>query len=101
MGNETSAMRGGQVIQIESIVLDARAGLPYQGAAPDNSVRRWQERLNGTWRRLAGGCNLNRDVPALLGAAGYRLDECTAAYVPRIPRGVGFHYRGIATALSD
>ena len=36
------------------------------GAAPDRRVRRWQDRLNPVWKTLAGGCNLNRSIPALL-----------------------------------
>ncbi|MEJ2513786.1 MAG: methyltransferase domain-containing protein [Gammaproteobacteria bacterium] len=52
------------------------------GVAPDASVRRWQERLNPAWRALAGGCNLTRDVPALLAAAGFDVTELAADYLP-------------------
>ncbi len=52
------------------------------GAAPDASVRRWQERLNPVWQALAGGCHLNRDVPALLAAAGFEVTELVADYIP-------------------
>src|SRR5262249_9688038 len=33
------------------------------GRSPDESVRRWQDRLNPIWRPIAGGCNLNRPIP--------------------------------------
>ena len=33
------------------------------GLAPDEGVEKWQNRCNGLSRRLAGGCNINRDVP--------------------------------------
>ena len=36
------------------------------GRAPDESVRRWQDRLQPLWGKLAGGCHLGRDIPALL-----------------------------------
>ena len=36
------------------------------GEAPDQNVRRWQNRLNPLWRRLGGGCNLNRPIPSLI-----------------------------------
>lgn len=43
------------------------------GAAPDRAVRRWQDRLTPIWKRLAGGCHLNRDVSGLLTRSGFRL----------------------------
>jgi ubiquinone/menaquinone biosynthesis C-methylase UbiE len=32
---------------------------------------RWQDRLNGLWRRLAGGCHLNRSPQQLIDEAGF------------------------------
>jgi ubiquinone/menaquinone biosynthesis C-methylase UbiE len=66
------------------------------GLAPDEVVRRWQRRLNPLWSRLGGGCRLDRDVPALLGAAGFRLLDLQAAYLPG-PRPVMFNYWGSAS----
>ena len=66
------------------------------GRAPDAAVRRWQGRLNPLWKRIGGGCNLNRDIPALIEAAGFRIDRLDSAYLPRTPRFAGFNYRGIA-----
>ena len=36
------------------------------GKAPDASVHKWQDRLNAGWKRLSGGCNMNRDIPAMI-----------------------------------
>ena len=66
------------------------------GAAPDSSVRRWQDRLNPAWRRLAGGCHLNRDIPLLLEAAGFRIDDLDTMYLPGW-RPATFNYWGVAT----
>jgi len=52
------------------------------GAASDASVRRWQDRVDPLWRRVAGGCHLNRDVPGLIGGAGFAIDEIDKAYLP-------------------
>ena len=49
------------------------------GIAPDEKVRRWQNRLNPAWRKVAGGCHLNRDILALLAAGGFTVktdDDC-------------------------
>jgi ubiquinone/menaquinone biosynthesis C-methylase UbiE len=40
------------------------------GLAPDESVRRWQCRLDGLQQRMAGGCHLTRDIPAIIRAGG-------------------------------
>ena len=41
------------------------------GLAPEPRVRRWQRRMEPVQRRLAGGCHLTRDVPALLARSGW------------------------------
>jgi len=50
------------------------------GLAPDPSTRRWQHRLTPVWRRVAGGCRLDRDVVAILGGAAFATDELDAGY---------------------
>lgn len=67
------------------------------GLAPDEGVARWQARINPLWHRLAGGCNLNRDVPALIRGAGFAIGELDTMYLPRVPRFAGFNYWGVAT----
>lgn len=76
---------------------DARVLFCEHGAAPDANVRRWQDRLNPLWRRIAGGCNLNRAIPDLLTEAGYRVDTLETMYLPSTPRFAGFNYWGAAT----
>jgi len=65
------------------------------GVAPDAGVRRWQERLNPLWRRLSGGCNLNRSAPKLLQQAGFRILAMEAAYIPGW-KPASFNYWGTA-----
>lgn len=52
------------------------------GAAPDPDVRRWQDRLTPLWSRLAGGCRLNREIPALIAGGGFRLEAIQTMYLP-------------------
>ncbi len=66
------------------------------GAAPDAAVRRWQDRLNGSWRCMGGGCNLNRDVPQLLTKGGFDIVRIDSMYLPGSPRFVGFNCWGEA-----
>ncbi|MDF3032045.1 MAG: ycgJ, partial [Moraxellaceae bacterium] len=67
------------------------------GLAPEEGVRRWQRRLTPLWSTLAGGCHLDRDVPALLRAAGFRCDDLQTLYLPG-PRPMTFNYLGSAVA---
>lgn len=65
------------------------------GRAPDASVQRWQDRLQPVWGPLAGGCQLGRDIPALLTAAGFIWINPQTRYIPG-PRPFTFHYWGEA-----
>jgi ubiquinone/menaquinone biosynthesis C-methylase UbiE len=52
------------------------------GRAPDARVVVWQRRFEPLQKRLAAGCHLTRDVPALLTEAGFELDRLEQAYLP-------------------
>ena len=65
------------------------------GRAPDQSVRNWQNRINGVWGKISGGCNLNRDIPQLIADGGLKLDEIDTMYLPG-PRPMTYNYWGTA-----
>ena len=67
------------------------------GMAPDADVRRWQDRLNPAWSSIAGGCNMNRDIPALLEAGGFAIETDERMYVPGL-RVLCYNYWGSAVA---
>jgi SAM-dependent methyltransferase len=66
------------------------------GRAPEFAIQRWQDRLTPFWQCLAGGCHLNRDIPALLRDRGFRIETLEAGYLAHAPRFVGYHYIGSA-----
>lgn len=66
------------------------------GKAPDDDVRRWQDRIDPLWSRIAGGCHLNRDIPNLLGEGGFNIGQLETMYLPSTPRIAGFTYWGYA-----
>ncbi len=68
------------------------------GCAPEASVRRWQDRLTPAWKKVAGGCHLNRDIPALLEQGRFNTRELHSAYIPG-PRPWTYNYWGIATPM--
>lgn len=67
------------------------------GEAPDDGVRRWQERINPTWGKLFGGCNLNRPIPRFLEEGGFRIDGMEQDYI-MLFKPAGYNYWGTATA---
>jgi ubiquinone/menaquinone biosynthesis C-methylase UbiE len=66
------------------------------GQAPEPRVRRWQDGLTPLWRRLAGGCHLNRRVDRLIEQSGFRIAELETGYLVKGPRFATYHYRGRA-----
>ena len=65
------------------------------GLAPDERVRRWQNRLNPLWKRLGGGCNLNRPIPELIQQAGFAIRDMDTMYLPGW-KPASFNYWGTA-----
>lgn len=65
------------------------------GLAPDLPVVRWQKRLTPLWKPLAGGCHLDRDISALIGAGGFHIRELSTGYL-KGPRPMTHVYRGWA-----
>ena len=74
---------------------DGRLLFTEHGRAPDIGVRRWQERLNPGWKKLAGGCNMNRDIAGIIEDAGFSLAEDNRMYIPGI-RILSYQYWGTA-----
>ena len=67
------------------------------GMAPDSAVRKWQDRINPLWRRVCGGCNLNRDIPRILENGGFQVTDMDTRYLPGTPRFAGFNFWGSAS----
>jgi ubiquinone/menaquinone biosynthesis C-methylase UbiE len=66
------------------------------GLADDERIRRWQRRLTPVWRRIGGGCHLDRPIAACIEHAGFRIDALDTG----VMRGSGiatFMYEGVAT----
>ena len=84
-------------------VLKPGASLHFleHGLAPDPGVVRWQHRLDPVQKRVAGGCHLSRDVPALVEDAGLSVAEVRAEYLPgpRVMRPWTYAYLGRAATV--
>lgn len=75
---------GGQLLFIE------------HGLAPEESVRKWQERVTPLWKRIGGGCHLNRPIRNIIERAGFSIAALENSYLPKAPRMMGYLYEGRA-----
>jgi ubiquinone/menaquinone biosynthesis C-methylase UbiE len=74
---------GGQLLFVE------------HGLAPEENVRKWQDRLTPIWKRIGGGCHLNRPIQSLIETAGFRITQIETGYA-KGPKPMGFMYEGRA-----
>lgn len=74
---------GGQLLFVE------------HGLSPDAGVRIWQNRLTPVWKRIGGGCHLNRPIQSLIEMAGFRMDRMETGYA-KGPKPMAFMYEGRA-----
>ncbi|EDY85707.1 methyltransferase type 11 [gamma proteobacterium HTCC5015] len=65
------------------------------GEAPDEKIKKWQERINPAWKKLAGGCHLHRPIPHYLEQGGFKIESMDTRYLPSTPKIAGFNYWGI------
>jgi ubiquinone/menaquinone biosynthesis C-methylase UbiE len=65
------------------------------GRAPDPNVRWWQDHLTPVWKRLGGGCHLNRAIGPLIENAAFQFERLETGYM-RGPKPMTFMYEGSA-----
>ena len=74
---------GGQLLFVE------------HGAAPQENVRNWQNRLTPIWKRIGGGCHLNRPIRTLIEDGGFKMIQLDTGYA-KGPKPMTFFYEGRA-----
>jgi len=66
------------------------------GLAPDDNVRKWQHRLTPAWKRIGGGCHLNRPITSIIESADFTITRLKTGYM-KGPKPMSFFYEGRAT----
>lgn len=74
---------GGQLLFVE------------HGEAPEVNVRWWQDTLNPCWKRIGGGCNLNRPIGTLIETSGFHITGIDTGY-SKGPKPMVYMYEGRA-----
>jgi hypothetical protein len=83
-GDASCARPGGQLLFVE------------HGLSPEESVQKWQNRLTPVWKRIGGGCHLNRPIRVLIESAGFGIVRLETGYM-KGPRPMTFLYEGCAS----
>jgi ubiquinone/menaquinone biosynthesis C-methylase UbiE len=65
------------------------------GRAPEPNVRKWQDRLTPVWKRIGGGCHLNRPIRQLIEDGGFSIVHIQTGYM-KGPKPMSFMYEGHA-----
>ncbi|GAA0660022.1 class I SAM-dependent methyltransferase [Kitasatospora atroaurantiaca] len=68
------------------------------GLAPDESVRRWQWRLDPLQQRLFAGCHLTRPIVDMLTTAGFTVTELDVFYEKGAPKTLAADSLGTAVS---
>ena len=68
------------------------------GLAPDKNIKKWQNRINPFWKKLAGGCNINRNIPSVIQESGFDIIDLEEMYLPSTPKIAGYNYWGYAVS---
>jgi len=65
------------------------------GLSPDANVRKWQDWLTPAWKRIGGGCHLNRPIRKLIEDASFGITELETGYI-KGPNPMTYLYQGRA-----
>jgi ubiquinone/menaquinone biosynthesis C-methylase UbiE len=66
------------------------------GIAPEKRVQKVQDLLNPVWKKVAGGCNLNRNIPQMIEDSGFKNIKLETMYIPGW-KPLSYNYWGTAS----
>ena len=67
------------------------------GLSPEIRIARWQRRLTPYWKRVGGGCHLDRKMDDLICAAGFQINAVETDYMTGLKPWT-YMYQGSATS---
>ena len=74
---------------------DGRLIFLEHGLSPEPRIQSWQDRLTPLWKRIGGGCCLNKKIDELISRGGFAIRELQNCYIPG-PKPMTYVYRGYA-----
>ncbi len=70
------------------------------GRSPAQRISHWQDKLTPYWKRIAGGCHLNRPIQDYIASSGFCVEELENLYIEKAPHIAGYMYLGVASKLA-
>jgi ubiquinone/menaquinone biosynthesis C-methylase UbiE len=68
------------------------------GLSPENDIQKWQNRLTPVWKKIGGGCHLNRPIRTLIEKGGFGIARLDTGYM-KGPKPMTYFYEGRALPL--
>ncbi len=75
--------------------LQGRLLFVEHGLSPESTIASWQNWLTPCWKKIGGGCHLNRKMDDLIKAAGFHIVQLHTGYM-KGPKPMTFMYQGRA-----
>lgn len=66
------------------------------GKSSEVKVQNWQNRINPYWKKIAGGCNLNRPISELISSSGFEVTTMDTFHAAKMPKIASYIYIGTA-----
>jgi ubiquinone/menaquinone biosynthesis C-methylase UbiE len=70
------------------------------GFSCEARIQGWQQQLTPAWRKIAGGCHLDRQIDKLIRASGFNITELQTGYANGL-RPLSYIYSGEAQPASN
>tara|TARA_R110002072_G_scaffold90500_3_gene202398 strand:- start:28395 stop:29030 length:636 start_codon:yes stop_codon:yes gene_type:complete len=78
---------------------DGKLLFAEHGLSSDINIAKWQNKITPGWKKMAGGCHLNRTIDQLISDANFNINSIDRFYQHRIPKIAGFIYLGEAQKI--
>lgn len=66
------------------------------GVSHEHNIAKWQNRITPSWKKISGGCHLNRAIDSLITHAHFEIESMERFYQRNMPKTAGFIYLGEA-----
>ncbi|HKY22968.1 MAG TPA: class I SAM-dependent methyltransferase [Vicinamibacterales bacterium] len=77
---------------------DGRLLFAEHGLSREANVAQWQNRLTPVWKRIGGGCHLNRPIDQLIRESGFDVEQIQTGHMKGL-KPMTFMFEGVARKL--
>jgi ubiquinone/menaquinone biosynthesis C-methylase UbiE len=70
------------------------------GISNEHNIAAWQNRITPSWKKVSGGCHLNRAIDKMITQANFEIESIERFYQRKMPKTAGFIYLGEARKIN-